>query len=89
MTKTKNKNRTLNKYALKRLYHMHLDCFNPYKDLCSLIEYMLWFFKLFVLGIWNPFGIFTNISLFKNPYKYAVMTFMRHISTLSETAKLI
>ena len=41
MKKTKNKNRTLNKYALKRLYHMHLDCFNPYKDLCSLIEYML------------------------------------------------
>ena len=30
-----------NKYLLKRLYHMRLNCFNPYIDLCNLIEHIL------------------------------------------------
>jgi hypothetical protein len=27
-----------NRYSLRQLYHMRPDCFDPYIDLCSLIE---------------------------------------------------
>ena len=68
---------------------MRLDCFNPYKDHCNLIEYMLQGFVLFALGNLNPLGIFMYISLAMDPYKYAVITSMRRIFSLSETTKLI
>ena len=32
---------SFNKHSLRRLYHMHLDCFNPYRDCCNLIEHIL------------------------------------------------
>ena len=50
---------------------------NLYKDLCSLIEYILQYFQLVASGIWNPSGIFIYMSLYKYPYKYVVMTSMR------------
>ena len=68
---------------------MRPDCFNPYKDHCNLIEYMLRGFVLFASGNLNPLGIFMYISLSMDPYKYVVITSMRRISNLSETAKLI
>ena len=77
------------KYSLRRLYHMHPDCFNPYKDCCNLIEYMLRGFVLFSLGNLNPSKIFTYISLSMDPYKYVVITSMRCISNPSKTVKLI
>ena len=63
--------------------------FNPYKDHCNLIEYMLRGFVQFALGNLNPLGIFMYISLSMAPYKYVVIKSMRRISSLSETAKLI
>ena len=80
---------SFSKYSLRRLYHMRPDCFNPYKDRCNLIEYMLRGFVLFASGNLNPSGIFMYISLSMDPYKYAVITSMRRISSPSETAKLI
>ena len=80
---------SFSKYSLRRLYHMRLDCFNPYKDHCNLIEYMLQGFVLFASGNLNPLGIFMYISLSMDPYKYAVITSMRPIFSLSETTKLI
>ena len=77
------------KYSLRQLYHMSPDCFNPYKDYCNLIEYMLQGFVLFALGNLNPLGIFMYISLSMDPYKYAVITSMRRIFSLSKTTKLI
>ena len=68
---------------------MRPDCFNPYKDRCNLIEYMLQVFVLFVLGNLNPLGIFMYISLSMDPYKYVVKIFMRSISSHSGIAKLI
>ena len=32
---------SFNKYSLRRLYHMRLDYFNPYRDRCPLIEHIL------------------------------------------------
>ena len=78
-----------NIYSLRWLCHMRLSYFDPYKDLCSLIEYMLLCFELFALGFWDSLEIFMYMSLSKDLYKYAVMTFMRHISSSSEIAKLI
>ena len=80
---------SFSKYSLMRLYHMRLDCFNPYKDRWNLIKYMLRGFVLFASGNLNPSGIVVYISLSMDPYKYVVITSMRHISNLSETAKLI
>ena len=80
---------SFNKYSLRRLYHMHSDCFNLYKDCCNLIEYMVQGFVLFALGNLNPLGIFMYISLFMNPYKYVIITSMRLISSHSNTVKLI
>ena len=80
---------SFSKYSLRRLYHMRPNCFNPYKDHCNLIEYMLRVFVLFVSGNLNSLGIFMYISLFMDPYKYVVITSMRRISSPSETAKLI
>ena len=77
------------KYFLRRLYHMCPTYFNPYKDHCKLIEYMLQVFVLFVSGNWNPPRIFMYISLSMDPYKYVVITSMRRISSLSKNAKLI
>ena len=34
------------KYTLRQLYHMCMDCFNPHKNNCYLIEYMLRCFLL-------------------------------------------
>ena len=58
-----------NKYSLKRLYHMRLNCFNVYKDLCSLIEYMFRGFGLVVSGNLNHLGIFMYMSVSIDPYK--------------------
>ena len=60
--------------------------FNRYKDLCSLIEYML---QLQNSGIWNPLRIFIYMSLFKYPCKYAITTSMRRKSNPSKTVKQI
>ena len=68
---------------------MRPDCFNPYKDLCSLIEKMLRGFVLIASSSLNPSEIFMCISLSMDPYKYAVITSMRCISSSSNTAKLI
>ena len=68
---------------------MRPDCFNPYKDLCSLIENMLRGFVLTASGSLNHSKIFMCISLSMVPYKYAVITSMRRISSSSDTAKLI
>ena len=42
-------NPSFKRYSLRWLYHMRLDCFNPYKDLCNLIEY-----KLRNVGLYIP-----------------------------------
>ena len=68
---------------------MRLDYFNPYKDRCNLIEYMLRGFVQFASSNLNLSGIFMYISLSMDLYKYVVITSMRHISSPSETAKLI
>ena len=80
---------SFSKYSLRRLYHMRLNCFNPYKDRCNLIEYMLRGFVQFASSNLNPLGIFMYISLSMDSYKYVIITSMRHIFSLSETAKLI
>ena len=58
-----------NKYSLRRLYHMRLDCFNPYRDRCNLIERILRDFVLFALGNLNHSGIFIYMSLSMDPYR--------------------
>ena len=80
---------SLSKYWLKRLYHIRPYCFNPYKDLCNLIEYMLHVFEFIASGNVNPLGIFIYTLASRDPYKYAVTTSIRRISSPSETAKLI
>ena len=60
---------------------------NRYKDLCSLIKYMLQCFELVSFDIWNPLRIFIYISSSKDPYKYAIMTSMRRKSNPFEIAK--
>ena len=50
-------NPSFKRYSLRRLYHMRPDCFNPYRDLYSLIEYILRDVGLYVLGILYPSGI--------------------------------
>ena len=77
------------KYSLRRLYHMRLDYFNPYKDRCNLIEHMLRGFVLFASGNLNPSRIFMYISLSMDSYKYVVITSMRCISNHFEIVKLI
>ena len=51
-------NPSFSRYSLSQLYHMCPDCFKPYKDLCSLIEYIPQDFKLYASGILNPLRIF-------------------------------
>ena len=77
------------KYSLKRLYHMHPDYFNPYKDCCNLIKYMLRGFILFSSSNLNISRIFMYISFFVDPYKYVVITSMICIFSHSEIVKLI
>ena len=79
---------SFNKYSLRRLYHMRLDCFNIYTDRCNLIKYMLRGFVLFASSNLNPLGIFMYTSLSMDLYKYVVIRSMRCISRPSETAKL-
>ena len=71
------------------LFRSRPNCFNPFKDRCNWIEYMLRGFVQFALGNLNPLGIFMHISLSMDPYKYDVITFMRRISSPSGTIKLI
>ena len=59
---------SFNKYSLRRLYQMRLDCFNIYKDRCNLIEYMLRGFNLFALDNLNPLRIFMYTSISMDPY---------------------
>ena len=73
---------SFSRYSLRRLYHINPNCFNPYKDCSKLIEYMLRDFVLFALGNLNHLGIFMYISLSMDPYKYVVITCMRHIFSL-------
>ena len=80
---------SFSKYLLRQFYHIHPNWFNPYKDRCNLIEYMLRGFVLFALGNLNPSGIFMYISLSIDPYKYVVIIFMRCIFSPSESSKLI
>ena len=80
---------SFSKYSLRWLYHMCPDYFNPYKDRCNLIEYMLRGFVQFALDNLNPSGIFMYISLCMDPYKYIIIIFMRRISSPIGTAKLI
>ena len=35
---------------------MLLVCFNPYKDFCDLINYVVWCFGVVASCIWNPQG---------------------------------
>ena len=77
------------RYSLRRLYHMHLDCFDPYKDHCSLIEYLLHGFVLFALDNLNPLSIFMYTSSSMDSYKYVITISMRHISNHLETFKLV
>ena len=79
---------SFNKYSLRR-YHMRPDCFNPYMDLCNLIEHILRGFAFTTSGNVNHSGIFIYMSLLMDPYRYAVMTSMRRVSSPLETAKLI
>ena len=67
---------------------MRPDYFNPYRDRCII---SLRGFVLFALGNLNPSGIYIYIyiSLSMDPYREVVMTFMRRISSSSETVKLI
>ena len=80
---------SFSKYSLRRLDHMHPDCFNPYKDRCNLIKYMLRGFVQFASSNLNPSRIFMYISLSMNLYKYVIIIFMRRISSPIGTAKLI
>jgi hypothetical protein len=82
-------NPSFNRHLLRRLYHMRLDCFNPYKDLCSLIESILQDLKLYASGILYHSRIFMYILLLSDPYKYVVTTFVKCIYKLSVTTKLI
>ena len=77
------------KYLLRWLYHMRSDCFNLYKDSYNLIKYMLQDFVLFASNNLNYLWIFMYTSLSMDPYKYVVITSMKHISSHSKTTKLI
>ena len=70
---------------LRQLYHMCLNCFSLYADHCNLIDYMLRGFILFVSSNLNPSWIFMYISLFMDPYKYALTASVRLTSSISET----
>ena len=80
---------SFSKYSLRQLCHMRLDCFNPYKDHCNLIEYMLQGFIQFTSDNLNPLEIFMYISLSMDPYKCVAIAFMICISSPSETVNLI
>ena len=80
---------SFNKYLLRQLYHMRPDCFNPYEDHCSLIEYILQDFELCTSGTFNPFGIFIYMSLSNDPYKYAITTSIGRMHGPSEAIKVI
>ena len=58
---------SFSKYSLRRLYHMRPDCFNLYKNLYSLIEYML---QCFASSIWNPSGIFIYVCHYLKIHVY-------------------
>ena len=50
---------------------------------------MLQCFEFVASGIWNLSWMFIYMSLFKDPYKYAITTSMIYIFNPSETAKQI
>ena len=52
---------SFNKYSLRRLDHMILDSFNPYRDHCNLIEHILQGFVLFASSNLGPLRIFIYI----------------------------
>jgi hypothetical protein len=58
--------------SFNRLYHILSDCFQPYNDLTSFTQYILWFACTFRIEI--PSGTFMYISESNDPYKYAVTT---------------
>jgi hypothetical protein len=60
--------------SFNRLYHIHPDCFKPYKDLASFTQYMLRFVCIFRTEI--PSETFMYISESSDPYKYAIMTYI-------------
>jgi hypothetical protein len=60
--------------SFNQLYHIHPDCFKPYKDLTNFTQYMLWFVCTF--GIEIPSGTFMFISESSDLYKYAVTAFI-------------
>jgi hypothetical protein len=68
---------------------MRPDFFKPYKDFCSLIEYMFRDFELYALGILYASRIFIYLSLSNDPYRYAVITSIKRISKFYVTSKLI
>jgi hypothetical protein len=58
--------------SFSRLYHILLDCFNPYNDLLSLTQYML--HPTFVFGTNIPSETFMYMFESSDPYKYIVTT---------------
>jgi hypothetical protein len=60
--------------SFSQLYHILLNCFNPYRDLTSFIQYMLQF--AFVFDTEIILRTFMYMSESNDPYKYAVMTFI-------------
>ena len=65
------------------------DCFNPYKDLYSLIEYMLRDVEPYASSILYHLGTFMYISLFNDPYIFAVTTSIKRMFKFSITTKLV
>ena len=47
---------SFNKCLSRLWWHMLLVCFNPYKDFCDLINYVVWRFGLVASRISNPEG---------------------------------
>ena len=75
-----------NKYIVRQLYHMYMDCFSPHEDHCNLIEYMLQGFVVFSSSNLNPLGHFMYISLFMDQYKYV---FTASVSSPSKTIRVL
>ena len=80
---------SFSRYFLRWLCHVRPNYFNPYKDCCILVEYMLRGFVMFASSNLNNSEAFIYISLSTYPCKCVMTTSMRHISSSSETVKLI
>lgn len=81
-------NPSFNNYSLRQLYHMRLDCFNPYTDHSNLIEYRLQDLELYSSGTLNPLGIFIYMLLSNDSYNYAVTISIQCMFSPSETTKV-